>query len=150
MCIRDRVTRITASPGAKLSAPLACTMADVVADSTQHLHTDDLQAMVAYLQSLAPPATPAPAQSPREARVMDRGRQLYADHCVACHGAQGQGRGGTEHGGSFGVCGITTAHAQAALTQLHAAPPRRLPGCCRVKKREGWCRVSVPAAPAPA
>ena len=30
-------------------------MAEVVADSTQHLTTADLQAMVAYLQALSPP-----------------------------------------------------------------------------------------------
>jgi mono/diheme cytochrome c family protein len=71
-------------------------MADVVADSTQHLTTGDLQAMVAYLQSLAPapPARPATPQPPRDSAVMDQGRQLYADHCLACHGRQGQGAPG--------------------------------------------------------
>ena len=72
-------------------------MADVVADSTQHLPTADLQAMVAYLQSLAPQTHSAPAApraAARDPAVMDRGRQLYADHCVACHGSQGQGAPG--------------------------------------------------------
>ncbi len=73
-------------------------MAEVVADSTQHLSDADLQAMVAYLQSLAPPRAAQPARTaalpPREASAMDRGRQLYADQCVDCHGPQGQGAPG--------------------------------------------------------
>ena len=73
-------------------------MADVVADSTQHLTDADLQAMVAYLQSLAPPrvATPARATAlpPRDGSTLERGRQLYADQCLGCHGAQGQGAPG--------------------------------------------------------
>jgi mono/diheme cytochrome c family protein len=71
-------------------------MADVVADSTQHLTTGDLQAMVAYLQSLAPApsAKPAAPQPARDGAVMARGQQLHADHCAACHGPQGQGAPG--------------------------------------------------------
>lgn len=70
-------------------------MAEVVADSTQHLTEPDLQAMVAYLQALAPKSAPTPARLPgRDAVVMDRGRQLYTDHCATCHGAQGQGAPG--------------------------------------------------------
>ncbi len=70
-------------------------MADVVADSTQHLTPADLRAMVVYLQSLAPaaPAQP-PALPPRDGPVLERGRQLYADHCISCHGSEGQGAPG--------------------------------------------------------
>ena len=75
-------------------------MAEVVADSTQHLSEPDLQAMVAYLQALAPASPsatsgrPSPALPPRDSLVLGRGQQLYADHCLACHGAQGQGAPG--------------------------------------------------------
>ncbi|MDH4390495.1 MAG: c-type cytochrome [Aquabacterium sp.] len=73
-------------------------MAEVVADSTQHLSDADLQAMVAYLQSLAPkPGAAAPRTAslpPGESSTLDRGRQLYADQCVDCHGPQGQGAPG--------------------------------------------------------
>ncbi len=72
-------------------------MADVVADSTQYLHFADLQAMVVYLQSLAPaPETTvrAAALAPRDSAVLDRGRALYAEQCADCHGAQGQGAPG--------------------------------------------------------
>ncbi len=74
-------------------------MAEVVADSTQHLTDTDLRAMVAYLQALAP-SPPGPmagrpaALPPRDGAVLGRGQQLYADHCLACHGSQGQGAPG--------------------------------------------------------
>ncbi len=70
-------------------------MADVVADSTQHLSEADLQAMVAYLQAIAPRAAPPPRRLPaRDPLAMDRGRTLYAEQCAACHGPQGQGASG--------------------------------------------------------
>lgn len=73
-------------------------MAEVVAGSTQYLTDADLQAMVAHLQSLAPPRAAAPARtaalSPRDGSTLDRGGQLYADQCAACHGTQGQGAPG--------------------------------------------------------
>ena len=81
------------SPRAAVMGP----MAEVVADSTQHLSPDDLRAMVAYLHQLArqqPHTAPAPSLPPRPGDVLQRGAQLYADHCQACHGAQGQGAPG--------------------------------------------------------
>jgi mono/diheme cytochrome c family protein len=70
-------------------------MADVVADSTQHLADADLAAMVTYLQALAPRTAPAPERlPPRDAQTLDRGGRLYADQCASCHGAQGQGAAG--------------------------------------------------------
>lgn len=73
-------------------------MAEVVADSTQHLTDADLRAMVAYLQSLAPPPAATPARTatlpPRDGSTLDRGRVLYADQCADCHGLQGQGAPG--------------------------------------------------------
>jgi len=73
-------------------------MAEVVADSTQHLTDADLHAMVAYLQSLAPADHTAPAAHaalpPRDGATLDQGRRLYADHCSSCHGSQGQGAPG--------------------------------------------------------
>jgi len=66
-------------------------MAEVVMRSTQHLPAADLQAMAVYLKSLPVEAVRAsPAQPPLPA-VMEQGRQLYRDHCAACHGDAGEG-----------------------------------------------------------
>ena len=91
------------SPRAAVMGP----MAEVVAGSTQHLHIDDLQAMVHYLHSLVPapdrqaPDRQAPAGAPpaagaagRPAEVMALGEKLYTRHCADCHGSQGQGAPG--------------------------------------------------------
>ena len=70
-------------------------MAEVVHDSTQHLTEADLRSMAVYLKSL-------PARSSDDAPAMETtalmrgdlttlGARVYADHCVACHGADGQG-----------------------------------------------------------
>lgn len=67
-------------------------MADVVADSLQHLSPEDAQAMARHLQSLPRVATPRPATEPAAAAQLALGRQVYARHCADCHGAQGEGR----------------------------------------------------------
>jgi len=70
-------------------------MAEVVMQSTQHLHDDDLQAIARYLQSL--PARPAPAShaSPLDSDAqLHRGDKLYAQQCAGCHGKDGQGVAG--------------------------------------------------------
>jgi mono/diheme cytochrome c family protein len=65
-------------------------MSEVIGNGTQYLSDADLSAMAAYLQALPAPAeadvTPAPPGLPSE-----RGAALYHDHCVACHGEQGEG-----------------------------------------------------------
>ena len=68
-------------------------MAEVVLHSTQYLEPGDLRAMAVYLKSLPPTSNDT---DPREvvrapATVVGRGAKLYEQHCVACHGAQGQG-----------------------------------------------------------
>jgi len=73
-------------------------MADVVYQSTQHLHDDDLRAMAAYLQKLpaseAPPE-PAPTSTRRrDAGTMERGARIYDQQCAYCHGDVGQGAAG--------------------------------------------------------
>lgn len=77
------------APGASVTGP----MAEVVAQSLQHLTREDLAAMARYLKSLpgeAPEKKPHPAP-PRE--VMEAGARLYARHCAACHGERGEGKG---------------------------------------------------------
>jgi mono/diheme cytochrome c family protein len=75
------------APNASMAGP----MAEVVAKSTQHWSDADLQATVAYLQSL--PETPAvPRGKPSQnAQFYERGEQLFTKHCATCHGAQGEG-----------------------------------------------------------
>lgn len=77
--------------GANARASVLGPMAEVVFRSTQHWSEADLSAVAAYLQAL--PAQPAQRRKPEpaDALVMDRGRALYKDHCVSCHGEQGQG-----------------------------------------------------------
>jgi mono/diheme cytochrome c family protein len=65
-------------------------MAEVVQGSTQHLHDDDLLAMAEYLRSL-PPVTARVARFEGRAPDLQRGAQLYGEHCAGCHGEHGEG-----------------------------------------------------------
>ena len=68
-------------------------MSEVVGQGTQYLSDADAAAMATYLQSLpAPRESDAPMAS---ASVPgERGAKLYRDHCVACHGDNGEGVAG--------------------------------------------------------
>ncbi len=69
-------------------------MATVVAQSLQHWRDEDLQAMAEYLRAL-PPETPSQRKTePPPPGQLERGRELYAQRCADCHGAQGEGRAG--------------------------------------------------------
>ncbi|MFT4068610.1 c-type cytochrome [Paraburkholderia sp.] len=68
-------------------------MAEVTYHSLQHLSDEDVRAMAVYLKSLpdnqgrktGPSATPDP-------QVFALGKQIYADKCAICHGANGEGQ----------------------------------------------------------
>jgi cytochrome c553 len=84
-------------------------MAEVVRGSTQYLSDADLKAVAVYLKDLPPhagpaSATPAPPSPPvavvpgtatsatgKTGAGNTRGAKLYEQHCVQCHGEQGQG-----------------------------------------------------------
>ena len=74
-------------------------MSDVVVHSTQNLTEADLQAIAAYLKTLAPTSGDAPkfAANPATAAALakgheaDRGAELYDDNCAACHHTDGAG-----------------------------------------------------------
>ena len=81
--------------GVAATASVLGPMAEVVAGSTQHLDTADLQAMASYLAALRPAAPPEPAASQAvDARLLDHGAAVYDRHCVQCHGEQGEGVAG--------------------------------------------------------
>jgi cytochrome c oxidase cbb3-type subunit 3 len=59
-----------------------------------NMSSADVDAIVGYLRSLS--AEPAPTYSDKPLRGdVARGGELFASHCVACHGEQGQGGAGT-------------------------------------------------------
>jgi alcohol dehydrogenase (quinone), cytochrome c subunit len=74
-------------------------MSEVVVHSTQNLTNADLQAMAAYLKTLAPSperaptfvANPATAAALAKGHEADRGAELYDDNCAACHHTDGAG-----------------------------------------------------------
>jgi len=66
-------------------------MADVVYDSTQYLSEPDLAAMAQYLAELPVRKAPRPTVRVASGEVLARGGKVYAVHCAACHGEQGQG-----------------------------------------------------------
>jgi mono/diheme cytochrome c family protein len=69
-------------------------MAEVVLHSTQHLSAADRLAIGRYLQSLAPPAAPAPAETVASPAQLQHGAKVYEAHCARCHGADGRGAAG--------------------------------------------------------
>lgn len=96
--LRTGLTRAASAPPAASTTPQASVsgpMAEVVLRSTQYLSDADAQAIATYLQALperAVPPTPDALAPPR--RLMQRGAEIYRDHCAQCHGAQGQGERG--------------------------------------------------------
>ncbi|MGV7209948.1 cytochrome c [Oxalobacteraceae bacterium A2-2] len=79
------------SPRATVFGP----MAEVVRESLQHLSTEDVGAMAAYLKTLpasAPQAPYARADTPQARDFLAAGERLYQRHCIDCHGADGRGQ----------------------------------------------------------
>ncbi|WP_462321231.1 c-type cytochrome [Halochromatium sp.] len=79
--------------GAPATAALG-PMAEVVHDSLSKLATSDLRAMAVYLKDL-PPKT-EPTHRPKVPEVLteeayEKGREIYAKNCSACHQDHGQG-----------------------------------------------------------
>ena len=67
-------------------------MGEVVAGSTQHLSEPDLRAMATYLKALPQtPAEPEPDDPPKRLPADSPGAKLYRQHCMDCHGEQGEG-----------------------------------------------------------
>jgi mono/diheme cytochrome c family protein len=68
-------------------------MAEVVAQSLQHLPAEDIAAMAVYLKSLpGDAARPAPPALPGDAdALLQTGAKLYESHCATCHGKDGRG-----------------------------------------------------------
>ncbi len=70
-------------------------MAEVVARSTRYLSDADLEAMAAYLRDLPRASGRARVAEPTAPpAASERGAKLYATHCAACHGDQGEGAAG--------------------------------------------------------
>nr|WP_315591473.1 cytochrome c [uncultured Cupriavidus sp.] len=87
--------------GRNRTAAVAGEMTQVVAHSTSHMRSADLDAIAAYLKSLSPvPATSA-AVKPQgteatirkltAAKGLTLGERLYLDNCAACHFVTGKG-----------------------------------------------------------
>ena len=68
-------------------------MAEVTYHSLQHLSDDDIRAMAVYLKSLPDnrgrKTGPSAQVDPKTAAL---GKQIYADKCALCHGANGEGQ----------------------------------------------------------
>jgi mono/diheme cytochrome c family protein len=75
------------APRASVSGP----MSEVVIGSTQHLNASDLDAMAEYLRALPAGGATAPVDPDPPYKPGTVGGKLYEQHCVACHGEQGEG-----------------------------------------------------------
>lgn len=72
-------------------------MAEVVFHSLQHLHADDIAAIVTYICQL--PATQTKTEPQRfrisekkQQTLMKSGAKIYQQHCADCHGDEGKGK----------------------------------------------------------
>jgi mono/diheme cytochrome c family protein len=80
-------------------AVIGVPMNDVIVHSTQYLNDADLQAIAAYLKTLAPAAgdrskfapNPTTAAALAAGHEANRGAELYVDNCAACHRTDGKG-----------------------------------------------------------
>jgi mono/diheme cytochrome c family protein len=76
--------------GSNAKSSAAGPMAEVIAESTQHLSVDDLRAIAVYLKDM-----PSPKKTERQAidlATLSVGAGLYADNCTGCHMSNGEGQ----------------------------------------------------------
>jgi mono/diheme cytochrome c family protein len=87
----------TGTSPASTSASTMGPMAQVVHDSLQYAHDEELQAMAVYLKALpdtAPRSSESLFQAQRVASVamLSDGEAVYKKQCAHCHGERGEGR----------------------------------------------------------
>lgn len=95
---QDIVATLRTARNAEQSV-IGAPMGEVVVHSTQNLTEADLQAIAAYLKTLAPSprrpskfaANPATAAALAKGHEADRGAELYDDNCAVCHHTDGLG-----------------------------------------------------------
>ena len=76
----------------------------------------DLASLTAYVQTLH---AAADTESPAPAPILARGAAVYASHCLACHGIQGDGKGPAALGYLPRPANFTTAQSDTArITQV--------------------------------
>jgi len=80
--------------GSNANSASAGPMTDVVMNSTQYLHRDDLAAIAEFLK-VRPESTgkSTSSQGRPDAAAFARGLALYTDNCTACHMSDGRGQG---------------------------------------------------------
>ena len=66
-------------------------MGEVVANSTAHMHQDDLRAIAVYLKDQPAPKNAPPAPLAGSSALMRAGGAIYQDNCSACHTPNGAG-----------------------------------------------------------
>ena len=66
-------------------------MAEVIADSTSHMHDDDLKAIATYIKDLPAPQQSATTAVAQNDPAMRSGKAIYVDECAACHADSGTG-----------------------------------------------------------
>jgi mono/diheme cytochrome c family protein len=67
-------------------------MAEVTYHSLQHMSDDDIRAMAIYLKSLPDQSGRKTGPSAKvDPKTFALGKQIYADKCALCHGANGEG-----------------------------------------------------------
>ncbi|MBP6346357.1 MAG: cytochrome c [Neisseriaceae bacterium] len=66
-------------------------MAEVVSESLQYLNTDDVNSMVAYLNSLSSEPVKANKPATLPEAVKRQGQGTYMMYCSSCHGVNGKG-----------------------------------------------------------
>lgn len=102
-------------------------MAEVVFRSTQYLSDEDLTAMAAFLKDL-PQAEPPQREPPEiDPSVLARGKRIYDDACIQCHGEQGEGVPGAYPplAGNRGVTTISPVNTVQAIVLGGYAPATR-------------------------
>ncbi|QUY48024.1 cytochrome c [Serratia plymuthica] len=100
--------------GRSRHAAVAGPMSEVVTHSTQYLTDGDLNAIAAYLHSLAAEKTSAEKAVAPVAGSQQAGQRTYAMYCSTCHGNKGEGSDNTIPA----LAGNATVTADNPLTAL--------------------------------
>jgi mono/diheme cytochrome c family protein len=77
--------------GVNARATVIGPMAEVVANSLQHLSPEDVNAMAAYLRALPSIENETAGVMKPSSSATRAGGKIYEKHCVACHGSDGLG-----------------------------------------------------------